>query len=260
MSGVFLWGWDSVTKKWIKVLLDASGHLQLDVLSSALPAGAATEAKQDTTLTELQQKLETGDLAIEAGTKYLKTIVTNDPVISQTDPEQLKHTPHGYYAGGASYKPYAVDVDGRLRIVSANEDIGANVYHSADQTIANATYTYLAFDSERYDTDTIHDNTTNNSRLTCKTAGKYLIIGQVLFAFNATGSRIIGIVLNHLTTIGTFTIAPNATYTTRCLGATIYDLVVNDYVELIVFQTSGGNLDISAGALTAPQFKMQRIG
>ncbi|GAI09725.1 unnamed protein product, partial [marine sediment metagenome] len=34
---------------------------------------------------------------------------------------------------------------------------GARVYHSASQTIPDAIGTYLAFDSERYDTDNIHD-------------------------------------------------------------------------------------------------------
>ena len=44
MSGVMLWGWD--TANWRKVLVDAAGHLQVDVLSSALPTGAATAANQ----------------------------------------------------------------------------------------------------------------------------------------------------------------------------------------------------------------------
>lgn len=35
-------------------LLDTDGHLQIDVLSSALPTGAATSAKQDTEITALQ--------------------------------------------------------------------------------------------------------------------------------------------------------------------------------------------------------------
>lgn len=45
---------------------------------------------------------------------------------------------------------------------------GALVTKLADQTGANYTSspTYIAFDSESYDTDAIHDNVTNNSRLT----------------------------------------------------------------------------------------------
>src|SRR5262245_40483526 len=63
----------------------------------------------------------------------------------------------------------------------------ARAYHSANQSINSGTNTTLNFDSERFDSDTIHDNVTNNSRLTCKTAGKYLICCNVRWASNATG-------------------------------------------------------------------------
>lgn len=120
MPASFIWAWDSVTGAWVKLLVDAAGHLQADVLSSALPSGAATSAAQATELTELQAKLETGDLSIEAGTKYLNTIVTNDPVISQTDPSLLKHTPHGQKTGTTTLTPFETDANGRLLITLSN--------------------------------------------------------------------------------------------------------------------------------------------
>lgn len=49
----------------VKILVDTDGHLQVDTLSSALPTGAATSAKQDSILTELQQKLGTADLNLD---------------------------------------------------------------------------------------------------------------------------------------------------------------------------------------------------
>lgn len=45
-------GWDGTDFRVLTV--DASGHLQIDVLSSALPAGAATAAHQITMITALQ--------------------------------------------------------------------------------------------------------------------------------------------------------------------------------------------------------------
>lgn len=54
MSMVKAWLWDSVDLQWVKALCDSSGHVQVDVLSSALPTGAATSAKQDTMITALQ--------------------------------------------------------------------------------------------------------------------------------------------------------------------------------------------------------------
>ena len=38
-----------------------------------------------------------------------------DPEISQPTPENLKHAPHGYYAAGGVYKPFAVDANGVLQ-------------------------------------------------------------------------------------------------------------------------------------------------
>ena len=50
---------------------------------------------------------------------------------------------------------------------------GARVYNTGNLTITNATETALTYNSEHFDTDTIHDTGSNTSRLTCKTAGKY---------------------------------------------------------------------------------------
>lgn len=48
-----IWGWDTPNDEWVKVLVDSEGHLQVDTLSSALPAGAATEDKQDNIIVHL---------------------------------------------------------------------------------------------------------------------------------------------------------------------------------------------------------------
>src|SRR6266498_153432 len=77
----------------------------------------------------------------------------------------------------------------------------ARVYHNVAQTTTTAIALALAFNSERFDTDTIHDTLTNNTRLTCKTAGVYEIGGGVEFAANATGVRSLQIRLNGTTAI-----------------------------------------------------------
>jgi hypothetical protein len=55
----------------------------------------------------------------------------------------------------------------------------AAVIQSGAQTITTTTLTELNFGSEIFDTDTLHDNTTNNMRITAKIAGKYLAIAGV---------------------------------------------------------------------------------
>jgi len=55
--------------------------------------------------------------------------------------------------------------------------VGASVYKSGNQTIAPSTQTILSWDSEDFDTDSFHDNSTNNSRFTIPAGkdGKYVI-------------------------------------------------------------------------------------
>jgi len=41
--------------------------------------------------------------------------------------------------------------------------------------------------------------------------------------------------------------------------STIYQLAATDYVELQVYQDSGGDLDINASAASSPEFAMVRV-
>lgn len=60
---------------WYAILVDALGHIQADIVSSGLPSDAATQTTLAAILAELAYKLETGDLSIEAATKYLNVVV-----------------------------------------------------------------------------------------------------------------------------------------------------------------------------------------
>ena len=136
--------------------------------------------------------------------------------------------------------------------------IAASVYNSATQNIPNITFTPMAFDTEVYDTDGIHDTVTNNTRLTCQTAGKYVMTGSVDASSNATGTRGIGIRLNGASIYG-LTIVPASTGSGGRYLATvaILDLAATDYVELVAYQSSGGALTYIAGVTYG--FAMQRI-
>ena len=60
----------------------------------------------------------------------------------------------------------------------------------------NSSLTALTFNTERWDTDNIHDTGSNTERLTCKTAGRYLIIANIRFEPIALGRRMLSISLN----------------------------------------------------------------
>lgn len=124
-------------------------------------------------------------------------------------------------------------------------------YHSVDQSIATGGgLTALALNSERWDTDGIHDTATNNSRLTCQTAGTYVITGNVRFASNATGYRLVGIRQDAGSLYGTQLFAALSGGDTIVSVATELRLTATQYVELCVAQTSGGALNVN-GASTS---------
>lgn len=139
--------------------------------------------------------------------------------------------------------------------------IGARVYNSANISCASGAAVALTFDSERYDTDTIHSTTTNTSRLTATTAGKYQIGGSLFFANNTTGARGLQIQLNGATAIAIVRIPTvGGTDVPALQISTVYDLAANDYVELVAYQTSGGALNVSASGNQSPEFWMYKVG
>jgi hypothetical protein len=128
--------------------------------------------------------------------------------------------------------------------------LGVSVYKSGDQTISNATATAITFDSELFDTDSLHSTSTNTSRLTVPTGkgGKYLVCGTVAFAANTTGNRGIyiyknGSIINYATIIQTVTVASNGTFAPFSI---VTQLSAADYIEIFVYQSSGGNLAVTS--------------
>lgn len=145
-------------------------------------------------------------------------------------------------------------------IYNAHLQPAVRVTHNAAQSIPNTTETVLAFNTERFDTaggaaDTQHDTVTNNSRLTCKYAGIYQITGNAEWASSPTSCSI-NIRLNGTTKIGrTFVTADNRTMSV----STLYQLAVNDYVELTVNQNSGAGVNINSTGNYSPEFMMVRV-
>jgi len=137
---------------------------------------------------------------------------------------------------------------------------GARAYHSVDQSIPNITATTLAFNSERWDTDNIHDLVTNNSRLTCQTAGKYLVATTLAFGLSAVGRRLIHFILSGGVAVASFEVGIGAEGRYQAAPATIANLAVGDFLEVSVYQSSGGALDVRAIPPYSAEFMMQRIG
>jgi hypothetical protein len=137
---------------------------------------------------------------------------------------------------------------------------GARVYGSANIAVGNNSFDELPFNSERYDTDSYHSTTLNTSRLTIPAAGKYRITGHVAFASNTTGVRGLQIQLNGTTVIASNFVNPVTGASTDIGVTTEYQLALNDYVELVAYQDTGGALNVVAASNYSPEFMISRLG
>lgn len=138
--------------------------------------------------------------------------------------------------------------------------VSCRIYDSnATQSIDSSASTAVTFDSERWDTDGLHSTSSNTSRITFQRSGKYVVGGNVRWDNNATGLRSVAIRLNGSTFLAytqDTVVADSEEYQqVSCL----YDFSVDDYIELVVYQTSGGSLDLLSYANTAPEFWSIRI-
>lgn len=126
------------------------------------------------------------------------------------------------------------------------------VYKTANQSIATSAWACLTWDAEAFDSDTMHNNVTSNSRITFTTAGTYQITYNVFWANNATGLRNHKIELNGTTTEGSgtdviepFAISPVAATHTGASISFIQSFSANDYIQAFAWQNSGGALNLA---------------
>jgi hypothetical protein len=118
----------------------------------------------------------------------------------------------------------------------------------------------LAFDREVFDNDGMHDGS-KATRLTCHTPGRYAVSAFVECAANGKGSRQVVIRRNGKDEIGAMRIpAVDGETTQITVTAPPVELKADDYVELLVRQTSGLPLEIPANGSPAVSFGMTRAG
>lgn len=148
-----------------------------------------------------------------------------------------------------------VDSTNRLHLGGQNRfrylNSMASLTRTTTQTISTGTVTALAFDAEEVDTDTLHDNSTNNSRVTIALTGKYFVFGQVDYEASSTGQRQARIHKNgseFLTSI----VDSSTAGIVIVQVATVMSLSSGDYVELATYQDSGGDLLANANIANAP--------
>jgi hypothetical protein len=123
--------------------------------------------------------------------------------------------------------------------------VGCRVYASGSTTVANSTTVILPFNSEDFDTNAFHDNSTNNSRITIPTgyAGKYLVLGAAVWSGSTSNNRTLQINKNGSQALTHYSGASTSNAFAQ-IYETVMDLAVGDYLQLQVDQNSGSSLTV----------------
>lgn len=139
--------------------------------------------------------------------------------------------------------------------------VGARVYLGANQSLTSGAVTAIQFNTENFDTNTLHDNATSNTRLTVPAThgGKWSISGAVAFGSNSTGERLIRVMLNGATILAEARASVSSTATKVPVVSTIFQLAAGDYVELHAYQDTGAGLDALSG-LGQTWFAAHKLG
>lgn len=150
--------------------------------------------------------------------------------------------------GGTASAAWANSVKSGIDFFTTNLPIVA-VKQGVAQSIPDSAWTALTFATETVDSDGMHSTSTNTARLTAVTAGYYRVVGRYAWASHASVSRrLVGVRKN-----GTGTGVPDQGFieVASVAGASgaaafpkdLIQLAVGDYLELMVYQNSGGALN-----------------
>ena len=129
--------------------------------------------------------------------------------------------------------------------------VGVRATKSTSQSISNTTNTAVTFDTETYDTNSIHDVSTNNTRFTVPSgkAGYWGIIFNGSYNSGNGGSQV-KIQKNGTSLMESEDALTSGIYTQNRIQG-IFDLAVADYIEIKVFQYTGSTITL-LGDATSP--------
>jgi hypothetical protein len=135
------------------------------------------------------------------------------------------------------------------------------VYRTTNLSVTSATPTTVGWDAEAFDTNSLHDNVTNNSRLTAAIAGKYCVYNEAQWDTSATANYRYANLYKNGSVAGVFGVAnPNAGIGAVVTSSLIIALAASDYLEIVVAQDTGAALNLLGGTEANSSFGMFYIG
>lgn len=135
------------------------------------------------------------------------------------------------------------------------------VYNNANISITTSGVAQaLTFNSERYDTDSMHSTSADTGRITFNTAGLYHVFATIEFASNATGYRQAYLRVNGTTVIAASSCPAATSLGTELMLSCVWKFAAADYVEVFVAQLSGGALNVAGASAFSPEFGATWVG
>lgn len=243
-------------------VIDTTNHLIL-ILDPLETAGAAeivrvtAHSASSTTCTVVRGAENTTPREHALGTIWYHGPVTSDTIEVLTSSTR----PAVPYTGEPLYETDT----GVLRVYNGTSWVAPHtdppacrVYHNANQSVTDNTVVTLAFNAERFDTATMHDTVTDNSRITIGTAGVYVVGGHAEIAAGTDyASSWIAIGINGGGTATALALSSDGTFTDGGTGvvhsiSTAWKFAAGDYIQLLVYQNNTANAARNVLASAAP--------
>lgn len=149
--------------------------------------------------------------------------------------------------------------DGAVTPAKLAQTAAAGVFNSTNITIPTGSSQALTFNNERFDVGDVHDP--GSSRLQAPIAGVYVAAGNVNFSgVTGTGQRRIEIRRNGEVIVASVQVEATSVNQTHLAISKVIQLAAGDYLELLAFQNSGGDLAVLQEGQFSPDFNIAWVG
>lgn len=132
------------------------------------------------------------------------------------------------------------------------------VVRASDQSISNGSATFIQWNNETYDTANLHDNATNNTRLTTNIGGKWCVFAGWDWEVDVVGERFHGIRVNGGGYRAKTRVMATSLGNPEGTMMDVFHLNAGEYVEFEVLQNSGAALAFKSSE--AAHFGMYWLG
>jgi hypothetical protein len=130
------------------------------------------------------------------------------------------------------------------------------------QSLTSGVSTPAILDTEDIDNDNMHSNTTNPTRATAQTAGRFQVSGGVGWLANATARKGCWWLVNGAAVNGSSAVGPSSASLTTTNASRVRTVFLNvgDYVELLAYQEIGGALSTNVGTFDQSSMTVRWVG